>query len=206
MCVHCCPLHLAAPQGYPHPVPQCGLGQAADSAWGSLQVVQHAHQHLHGMTTLASRAGCCRAARSVPSGGFPAPPARVSLLGGLTAAGDRSGKGCAAGCWDTCPGKGCRDGSSHPGSAWHGRCRGSGSGDTLRGLRRVCSGTGRFARMLRVLDWLWLSGVSHSSVVSIPGRGAEAMLGNGPSVLCQPLGLTEELHSSPLSFPGSSCS
>lgn len=177
LCV--CNAALCTPLLLP-PVPLCGLRQAADGARGLLQVVQHGLRHLRSMTTLASRAGCCQAALSVPSGGFPAPPARVLLLGGLTAAGDRTGKGYAAGCWDTCPGKGCGDGSPHPESAWHGGCRGSGTGAMLRGLCGVCSGTGQFAGMLCVLAWLWLLGVSHCSAVSIPGSVAETTLGDGP--------------------------
>ena len=117
--------------------------QPADSAQGSLQAVQRADQHLCSAAALASRGGCCQAARSVPSGDFPAPPARVWLLGGLTSAGDRTGKGCVAGCWDACPGKRCGDGSPHLGSVQHGGCRGVWDvlGGALRGLqwhRAVC--------------------------------------------------------------------
>lgn len=73
----------------------------------------------------------------------------------------------------------------------------------LRGLCGICSGTGWFAGMLRVPERLWLSGILHSSAASVTGGLRRHREGGGPAVPCQPLGLAEELRSSPSSFLGS---
>lgn len=121
------------------------------------------------------------------------PPACDSLLGGSTAAGVRMSKGCVAGC------RGRAEGMDPPtwalcdtaGAGGSGMCSGGSAG----------SAVAQFTGMLHVLHQLWLFRVSHSSAVSIPA-GAGVSWGAGPALLCQPLGLAEELCSSSSSFLG----
>lgn len=129
-----CP-HALKPSAQGVPSWQDADGQAADSAQGSQQAVQCADRHLHSTAALAARAARCQAARSLPSGGFPVTPARVSLLGGLTAAGYRTGKSCVASSQDSGPGNVCENGSPHPGSTQRGLGR---SQESLQGYRTLC--------------------------------------------------------------------
>lgn len=62
-------------------------------------------------------------------------PARVSLLGGLTAAGNRTGKGCVAGSQDSSPGNVCESDSPHPGSTQWGLGH---PWESLQGYRTLC--------------------------------------------------------------------
>lgn len=62
-------------------------------------------------------------------------PARVSLLGGLTAAGNRTGKGCVTRGQDSSPGNVCENGSPHPGSLQRGLGH---SEESLQGYRTLC--------------------------------------------------------------------
>lgn len=61
-------------------------------------------------------------------------PARVSLLGGLTAAGNKTGKDCVAG-QDSGPGNVCENHSPHPGSVQRGLGH---SQESLQGYRTFC--------------------------------------------------------------------